>query len=103
MIVGGLGGLGQRIAQWMIDLGATNLILVSRSGTSSEKTKTFVQEMQTKGINMTTPLCDISDENSLASIIMECANTMPPIKGCIQAAMVLQVCLQDSLERSKIN
>ena len=91
MIAGGLGGLGRRITRWMIDLGAKNLILLSRSGALSEQAKKFVQEIQNMGINIVTPLCDISDEHSLASIVTEYENTMPPIKGCIQAAMVLQV------------
>ena len=91
MIAGGLGGLGRRIAKWMIDLGAKNIILVSRTGAHSEETKRFIQEVQKPGINIATPLCDISDEHSLASMLIEHASIMPPIKGCIQAAMVLQV------------
>ena len=51
----------------MIDLGAKSIILVSRPDGHSEETKRFILEIQKPGINIATPLCDISDEHSLAN------------------------------------
>ena len=91
LISGGLGGLGKRIALWMVDRGARNLILLSRSGARSEDTKAFMDEVKAMDVDVATPPCDISDKHSLASVLAECAKTMPPIVGCIQASMVLEV------------
>ena len=35
IVVGGLGGLGMEVANWMVDRGARHLILTSRSGVTS--------------------------------------------------------------------
>ena len=69
MIAGGLGGLGRWIARWMIDHGATSILLISRTDAHSEETKRFIQEMQKSGINIATHLSDISDEHSFASML----------------------------------
>ena len=36
LVTGGVGGLGLTVARWMVDQGARHLILVGRSGASSE-------------------------------------------------------------------
>ena len=51
----------------MIHLGVKSIILVSRTDAHSEETKSFILEIQKPGINIATPLCDISDEHSPAN------------------------------------
>ena len=91
LIAGGLGGLGRSIAKWMVQQGAQYLILLSRSG-PRKSVKSFLENLKTRGARVETPACDITDKNSLQSVLDHCARTMPPIKGCIQASMVLSVC-----------
>ncbi|KAL8878752.1 MAG: hypothetical protein Q9198_003508, partial [Flavoplaca austrocitrina] len=91
LIVGGLGGIGRSIARWLIFRGARNLILLSRSGASSEAARALLAELDSDNVRIETPACDVTDFDALASTISRCMVTgMPPIKGCIQAAMVLQ-------------
>ncbi|KAI0377960.1 hypothetical protein F5Y04DRAFT_168710 [Hypomontagnella monticulosa] len=90
IIAGGSGGLGRAIMKWMADRGAKHLIVPSRSGASSKAASETVAELAARGVNVVAPKCDVSSESSLASVLDECARTMPPIKGCINAAMVLQ-------------
>ncbi|TFB04561.1 Compactin diketide synthase mokB [Trichoderma ghanense] len=98
MIAGGSGGLGRGIARWMADRGAKNLILPSRSGASSKAARQTVEELTARGVNVVAPKCDVSSEKELADLLDVCARTMPPIKGCINAAMVLQgAVFQDSM------
>ena len=78
-------------ARWMIAQGARYLVLISRSGATTKEAKTFVEEIQTSGVTVATPKCDISDESSVKSTLLQLADSMPPIRGCIQASMVLQV------------
>ncbi|KAL6875418.1 polyketide synthase [Trichoderma longibrachiatum] len=98
MIAGGSGGLGRGIAKWMADRGAKNLILPSRSGASSKAARQTVEELTARGVTVVAPKCDVSSEKELADLLGECARTMPPIKGCINAAMVLEPALfQESM------
>jgi NAD(P)-dependent dehydrogenase (short-subunit alcohol dehydrogenase family) len=90
LIAGGLGGIGRSIAQWMVDNDAKNLILLSRSESHSEAAKNMLEGFRNKGIQVYTPPCDISSEASLRNALQGCGS-MPPIKGCIQASMVLKV------------
>lgn len=90
LIAGGSGGLGRAIARWMVDRGARHLILPSRSGAASAAASELVSELTGRGVHVVAPRCDVSCEESLARVLAECAETMPPIRGCINAAMVLQ-------------
>ncbi|TVY91260.1 Highly reducing polyketide synthase [Lachnellula willkommii] len=91
LIAGGLGGIGRSIAKWLVDRGANNLILLSRSGPDkNDKGQALVAELRAKGVRVVAPACDITSLSALKSLVQRCAKTMPPIKGCIQASMVLR-------------
>ncbi|RSM00803.1 hypothetical protein CEP52_008889 [Fusarium oligoseptatum] len=90
LVAGGFGGVGRAIVRWMVDRGAKHLIIPSRSGPSSPLARQLVDELTKKGVNLMATNCDISSETGLTTLLQECAKTMPPIKGCINAAMVLQ-------------
>lgn len=77
----------------MCDKGARNLIVPSRSGGSSspQAVLSLVKELKDKGVNIITPQCDVSSADQLAELLEKCCD-MPPIRGCINLAMELQVC-----------
>lgn len=91
VIAGGLGGLGKSIARWMVSRGARNLILLSRSGVQSKTAIAFVRELETRGVCVEAPACDVTNVDLLASVMTRYTKTMPPVKGCIQRTMVLKV------------
>ena len=75
----------------MAHQGAKNLILLSRSGGErSEAAVNLIGELRELGVCVATPKCDVASTNSLGSALAQCSD-MPPIKGCIQGTMVLQV------------
>lgn len=74
----------------MSDRGAKNLVLISRSGPTSEEASRCILELQAQGVRVETPLCDIANFESLELILKNIRGKMPPIKGCIQSAMVLR-------------
>ncbi|CAF3615362.1 unnamed protein product [Fusarium graminearum] len=90
LVAGGSGGLGRAIIRWMADSGAKHLIVPSRSGAISEAASQLVAELTSHGVNIVAPKCDVSVREDVAVMLEECSHTMPPIKGCINAAMVLQ-------------
>ncbi|VUC33991.1 unnamed protein product [Clonostachys rosea] len=90
MVAGGLGGLGRSMTAWLVDRGARYLILLARSGPRTQEAQEFVKSLTLRGIQVATPPCDISDADALRSVLIECASTMPPICGAIQATGLLR-------------
>ncbi|KAB8278611.1 hypothetical protein BDV30DRAFT_233574 [Aspergillus minisclerotigenes] len=90
VIAGGLGGIGRSTASWMAQRGAKNLILISRSGVSNDEAQELVDSLHKQGVWVEVPRCDIADFNSLKEVFASLQGQMPPIKGCIQSAMVLR-------------
>ncbi|KAI3574484.1 beta-ketoacyl synthase [Fusarium oxysporum f. sp. albedinis] len=90
LVAGGSGGLGRAIIRWMADRGAKHLVIPSRSGATSEAAAQLVAELTFCGVNIVAPKCDVSVREDVAVMLEDCARAMPPIKGCINAAMVLQ-------------
>ncbi|KAL2065354.1 hypothetical protein VTL71DRAFT_3024 [Oculimacula yallundae] len=87
LLVGGMGGLGQSIAAWMVENGAKHLILLSRSAGKSEEDKAFFVELNEAGCSVQCFPCDITDEPAVRSAISQASM---PIAGIMQMAMVLR-------------
>lgn len=90
LIAGGLGGLGRSAARWMALMGAKHLILLSRSGAKSDAAQKLIQDLTKQGVLVKAPKCDITSIDSLSVALKECSD-LPPIRGCLQGVMVLQV------------
>ncbi|KAI0485064.1 hypothetical protein GGR56DRAFT_681136 [Xylariaceae sp. FL0804] len=90
VIAGGLGGIGRSLASWLASRGAKHLILLSRSGPSTEEKTELLKDLASRGVQVSTPCCDVSDITSLRSALHSAAKSMPPVKGCIQGSMVLR-------------
>ncbi|KAH7143722.1 hypothetical protein EDB81DRAFT_935118 [Dactylonectria macrodidyma] len=89
LITGGLGGLGRAIALWMVQKGARNILLVSRNAQSHPDAASLMEQAKNEGCNLQVRNCDVSDEQSLLALLDECARAMPPIRGVVAGAMVL--------------
>ena len=91
VLAGGLGGLGRSIATWMVDKGVKNLVFMSRSGTKKEEARLVVEDLRASGVSVSVYSCDVGNEEQVRDIFNKCEQTLPPIRGVIQGAMVLQV------------
>lgn len=91
VIAGGLGGLGRSAARWMAANGAKILILLSRSGPKKGLAQQLLDDLRALDVRVETPLCDITCRKTIQLTLANCLKTMPPIRGCIQGTMVLQV------------
>ncbi|KAE8353621.1 hypothetical protein BDV28DRAFT_164846 [Aspergillus coremiiformis] len=89
VVSGGLGGLGQSAVNWLVSRGVRNLLLLSRSGGESPEGQKLLDQLYSQGVKVLAPVCDVNDAQSLCKSLDACQLHMPPIKGCIQAAMVL--------------
>ncbi|KAL4740606.1 hypothetical protein BDV11DRAFT_214040 [Aspergillus similis] len=89
VIAGGLGGIGRATARWLASRGAKNLLLLSRSRPNAEAQQ-VIDSLIKDGARVEVRSCDISDYERLKHVLEDVGQTMPPIKGCIQSAMVLR-------------
>jgi hypothetical protein len=76
--------------------------MLSRQGLRSKDAATFIAEMHANGVHVEAPACDITDAASLQKTLKLVSETLPPIKGCIQAVMVLRVSLHSKIKHGKI-
>ena len=95
IIVGGLSGIGSAFALCMSEkLGASHLILLSRSGMNAKGAQELVNSLEERGVKVKVIKCDVADSENLNMLLDTCSTDMPPVRGVIQGAMVLQVCLK---------
>ncbi|KAJ0123078.1 Polyketide synthase [Diaporthe amygdali] len=90
VLAGGLGGLPRAMVRWMISRGAKFFLLLSRSGVGGhEDAEKFLREVEHLGGTIFAPACDIAKCDVLEKTLRGYEGKLPPIKGCIQGAMVL--------------
>lgn len=99
MITGGMGGLGLRIARWLVDQGARNLVLVGRHGPSAAAQED-IEKLQHVA-NVAIAQADVAREEETAGLFAEVREALPPLRGIVHAAGILDdgPLIQQSLER----
>lgn len=91
LFVGGLQGLGQAIAQWAVEKGAKNLIIMSRNVASSPEAIAIANQLGKDGCQVKLCNCDVADWNRVTKDLAEVQKGMPPIRGVVQGAVILDV------------
>jgi acyl transferase domain-containing protein/NADPH:quinone reductase-like Zn-dependent oxidoreductase/acyl carrier protein len=87
LITGGLRGLGLRFARHLVSRGARQLVLVGRG--RHEETDSVVAELRRLGAVVAVEIADVADHERMRAIIEHARATMPPLRGVIHAAGVL--------------
>jgi len=90
LVTGGLGGFALRTAQWLVAKGARQLILIGRSGASSEEAQLALNAFALQGVKVLARACDVCDRTALADLLADCQQAMPPLKGIVHAAAVIE-------------
>jgi acyl transferase domain-containing protein/acyl-CoA synthetase (AMP-forming)/AMP-acid ligase II/acyl carrier protein len=87
LISGGLGALGLRVAAWLVEQGARNLVLLGRNTASAAARKQVAELRQTARIVVARS--DVSHEFDLVRLFAEMRDSLPPLRGVIHAAGVV--------------
>jgi NADPH:quinone reductase-like Zn-dependent oxidoreductase len=88
LITGGLGGLGLKLAQDLVRNGARNLALIGRSDPSAEANEAL-SSMMDAGANVLVGKGDVAEKDQLATFMAAVAAKLPPIRGIVHAAGIL--------------
>jgi NADPH:quinone reductase-like Zn-dependent oxidoreductase/malonyl CoA-acyl carrier protein transacylase/acyl carrier protein len=101
LITGGLGGFGLETARWLVDRGARHLVLVGRSGASTETAQQALKDFRARGVNVRAASCDVSDERALHGLMRDIGD-MPRLGGVVHAAMVLDDFVLANFSRERL-
>jgi len=88
LVTGGLGGLGLRLAEWLVDAGALHLVLLGRSGASPEA-RLSIGDLEQRGVQIAVHSCDVSCRDAVAEMLASVRAEMPPLRGLFHLAGVL--------------
>jgi phthiocerol/phenolphthiocerol synthesis type-I polyketide synthase C len=90
LVTGGLGGFGLKTAQWLVSKGARNLVLISRSGPVSSEAMASIAEFKNNGVKVHAAACDVTNEKALTALFALISTEMPPLRGIVHAAVVIE-------------
>ncbi|QLE41164.1 SDR family NAD(P)-dependent oxidoreductase [Nostoc sp. C052] len=102
LITGGLGGFGLAVAQWLVKGGARHLVLMGRSGADSSVAKEAVKTLESADVHVVAAKADVSHEEEVKSVLANISQSMPPLRGIIHAAMVLDDALLLDLNQERL-
>ena len=100
LVTGGLGALGLKTAQWLVDRGARHLVLTGRSAPSSAASADL-DRLRSAGATVETVRADVSKAADVERLLASIAATGFALKGIVHAAGVLDdgVALQQTRDR----
>ena len=99
LVTGGLGGLGLKVARWLVDEGARHLVLLGRHGLPAgdvgasaspgdEGTRraAAVAELRLRGAQVDVVAADVSDRAAMTGLFASFGVSRPPLRGIVHAA-----------------
>jgi NAD(P)-dependent dehydrogenase (short-subunit alcohol dehydrogenase family)/acyl carrier protein len=90
LITGGLGGLGLRVAQSLIERGARHLVLSSRGEPDTPEQTGAIRQMAEAGADVHVLPADVSKRSEIERLLETIRTTLPPLRGVVHAAGVLE-------------
>jgi NAD(P)-dependent dehydrogenase (short-subunit alcohol dehydrogenase family)/acyl carrier protein len=101
LITGAFGGFGKVLAQWLVEGGARQLVLTSRSAATDPDAEAFVQSLRERGIDVRVVRADIGKPEDVARLTAEIRSAGRPLRGLFHLAMVIDDAPLVSLTRER--
>jgi NAD(P)-dependent dehydrogenase (short-subunit alcohol dehydrogenase family) len=89
------------MAAWMVSKGAQHLVLLSRSGTVHGAAAKEIDDLRALGGNIVVCSCDVSNLTAVEDLVHNGLASLPPIRGVIHGAMVLDDVLFESMTHAQ--
>ncbi|MGH9281166.1 MAG: SDR family NAD(P)-dependent oxidoreductase, partial [Acidimicrobiales bacterium] len=89
LISGGLGGFGLAVAAWMVGEGARHVVLMSRGGVPHPDDAAALRDLQASPATVVVRRGDVAERGDVQRVLDEIRTAMPPLRGVVHAAMVL--------------
>ncbi len=88
LITGGTAGLGLQLAQWLVEQGSRQLVLLSRRPPAAAAAQA-IAALEQQGATVLVKQADVANADQLAEVLAEIQQKLPPLRGVIHAAGVL--------------
>lgn len=95
ILVGGMGGFGLELCNWLITRGAKKIVLTSRSGLKTGYQSLCVRRWRSMGVNVVISTEEVTTEAG-AKRLMQQANKIGPVGGIFNLAVVLRDAMMDN-------
>lgn len=89
VLVGGLGGFGLELAQWLVTRGATRLVLSSRGGVRTGYQAWCIRRWRAAGVQVRVCALDAAARGGARALLQE-AQRLGPVGGVFNLAAVLR-------------
>ena len=103
LITGGMSGFGFELAKWMVRNGACHLALVSRSGARDQSVLEDIEYLRSIGKQVMDCRADVTSLQDVKRIMGEISSDLPPIKGIIHGAMVIDDQFMNEMDEECFN
>ncbi|MFH8617243.1 SDR family NAD(P)-dependent oxidoreductase [Streptomyces sp. NPDC017979] len=102
VITGGLGGIGVELANWLVERGAKDLVLLGRSPLGGRGH--VLGALAGSGARVTYHPVDVADEAAVRTVLREVAEGgRPPVRGVLHAAGVIDLASVAELEPERFD
>ncbi|MBF0153073.1 MAG: SDR family NAD(P)-dependent oxidoreductase [Magnetococcales bacterium] len=102
LITGGFGSFGLELAAWMGRQGVKHLVLTGRQGAASAEAKQAVAKLEAAGTQVLAVAMDVTRADQVVGLIDTIGRTLPPLRGVVHAAAVLDDGLLMDLDRARM-
>ncbi len=102
LITGGFGGIGLKLARWMVDRGARSLVLVGRRGPNADA-ELVLESLRNAGCAVMQARVDVAQEDDLARLFSEIRVSLPPLRGIVHAAGILDDATLMRVDRNRFH
>lgn len=86
LVTGGTRGFGRAMAEWMLERGARNLVLLGSQPDAAREAESQLTHTAAQGITIRAAAVDVSDPSALEAFLASLAGEMPPLRGVVHAA-----------------
>lgn len=97
IVTGGTAGFGLEIARWISRQHPSGLVLLSRSGASSQEFERARAELVANVPHLIVESVDVTDQTALQAVLDRARERLPPIRAVVHSAMVLDDQLIDDV------
>lgn len=102
LITGGMGGLGLCVAQWLVECGAKHLVLMGRSAPTTAVAGAL-ERLRERGTQIIAAQGDVSHAATVDALVARCKAELPPLRGVIHAAGVIDDAALMNLDDGKMS
>ncbi|HUE30470.1 MAG TPA: SDR family NAD(P)-dependent oxidoreductase, partial [Verrucomicrobiae bacterium] len=102
LVTGGLSGFGLCTADWLVERGARHLALLSRRGAAAPGAQAALERFAARGVTVRAIACDVADEAALRAALAQLDASLPPLRGVVHAAMVIEDALIRDTDRARL-